>query len=107
MGPAVNIVKFVDLTPVLALPFSVAPDCLYLSLVTEEPNIYEHDRNKANSLPLQENQPQACGSIIPSTSLEDGVSLIIVQRRSPVTESSQEIPIEGSCLELNTSTCHM
>lgn len=106
LGPAVNIVKFVGLTPVLALPSPVAPDCLYLPLVTEEPSIYEREGNKANSSPLQENQPQACGSVMSSTSPAGGVSLISVERRSPVTESSRESPTDGSCLELNTLTCH-
>lgn len=81
--------------PSVGFAFFCGPDCLYLSLVTEEPSIYECEGNKANSSPLQEDQPKACGSVMSSTSLEGGVSLISVQRRSPVTESSGERPTDA------------
>lgn len=62
LGPAVSIVKTVGLSLVLALPFSVAPDCLHLSLVTEEPTSYECEGNTANSSPVQDSHPKACVS---------------------------------------------
>lgn len=51
--------KIVALTSVLALPLSVAPDWLHLSLVTEEPDIYECEGNRAHPSPLQETSTQS------------------------------------------------